>query len=140
MGRALFLLIADDERDTVHTLAEILRAEGHQVIGAYKGPEVIAQARLRKPDALILDIDMPGVSGYTVARDVRAMHEFSPPLLVAISGKWVGQTDRMLADLAGFNHFLQKPCDPQVLLKLLEPLRRQPPPSAGMETTISPHS
>jgi DNA-binding response OmpR family regulator len=125
-GRALYLIVADDEQDTVQTLGAILTDEGHEVIGAYKGLAVVTQARLRKPDAMILDIDMPGMSGYSVAREVRAMFDVSPPLLVAISGKWVGQTDRMLADLAGFNHFLQKPCDPQVLLKLLEPLRRMP--------------
>jgi CheY-like chemotaxis protein len=124
--RSLHLLIADDERDTVQTLGTILSDEGHDVIGVYKGPTAISQVRLRKPDALILDIDMPGMSGYSVAREVRAMYEVSPPLLIAISGQWVGQTDRMLADLAGFSHFLQKPCDPQVLLKLLEPLRHIP--------------
>ena len=64
---------------------------------------------------------MPGMSGYTVAREVRAIY-LVPPLLICISGKWLGQTDRMLADLAGFNHFMQKPCDPRVLLALLEPL------------------
>ena len=121
--RPLRIVVADDESDTVVTLSAILRDEGHTVLGAYKGAEAIAQARLHKPDALVLDIDMPGMSGYSVAREVRAMFEPWPPLLIAISGKWVGQTDRMLADLAGFNHFLQKPCDPEVLLRLLEPLR-----------------
>jgi CheY-like chemotaxis protein len=121
-SRSPHLIIADDEPDTVRTLAAIFRDEGFQVTEASKGPEVIAFARVEKPDALILDIDMPGMSGYTVAREIRQMYEQAPPLLISISGKWVGQTDRMLADLAGFNHFLQKPCDPQVLLKLLEPL------------------
>jgi CheY-like chemotaxis protein len=124
--RPLHLLVADDERDTVQTLATILSDEGHEVVGAYRGPAVISQVRSRKPDALILDIDMPGMSGYSVAREIRAMFEAAPPMLIAISGKWVGQTDRMLADLAGFTHFLQKPCDPQVLLRLLEPLRHTP--------------
>ena len=135
--RPLYLVVADDERDTVQTLGAILSDEGHQVIGADRGPAVIAQVRLRKPDALILDIDMPGMSGYSVAREVRAMFETAPPLLIAISGKWVGQTDRMLADLAGFTHFLQKPCEPAVLLHLLEPLRQLPaPPAWQTETTL----
>jgi CheY-like chemotaxis protein len=124
--RALQLVIADDERDTVQTLGTILSDEGHHVVGVHQGPNAVAQVRLRKPDAVILDIDMPGMSGYSVAREVRALFGESAPLLIAISGKWVGQTDRMLADLAGFSHFLQKPCDPQVLLRLLEPLRYLP--------------
>jgi CheY-like chemotaxis protein len=120
--RALRIIVADDEKDTVVTLEAILVDEGHSVFGVYQGSEAIAQARRHKPDALILDIDMPGISGYSVAREVREMFEPWPPLLIAISGKWVGQTDRMLADVAGFDHFLQKPCDPAALLKLLEPL------------------
>ena len=66
---------------------------------------------------------MPGLSGYTLAREIRQMLGDSAPLLIAISGKWLGQTDRMLADLAGFDHFLRKPCDPTELIKLLDPLR-----------------
>lgn len=124
--RALHLVVADDERDTVQTLTAILCDEGHDVFGVSKGPDVIAHVRQQKPDAVIVDIDMPGMSGYTVAREVRGLYEHdTPPLMIAISGKWVGQTDRMLADLAGFNHFLQKPCDPLVLLQLLEPLRHR---------------
>jgi CheY-like chemotaxis protein len=92
------------------------------VFGLYKGFDVIAHARTHRPDVVIVDIDMPGMSGYSVAREMRAMFEASPPLLIAVSGKWVGQTDRMLAELAGFDHFLQKPCDPQALLRLIEPL------------------
>jgi CheY-like chemotaxis protein len=118
----LQVIVADDEQDTVTTLAAILSDAGYEVIEAARGPDVIAAARRRKPDALVLDIDMPGMSGYTVAREIREIYEHNAPLLVAISGKFVGQTDRMLADLAGFTHFLQKPCDPQILLRFLEPL------------------
>ena len=121
--RPLGIIVADDERDTVITLEAILLHEGHSVAGVYRGPEAIVQAKRQKPDAMILDIDMPGVSGYSVAREIRKVFDPWPPLLIAISGKWVGQTDRMLADIAGFNHFLQKPCDPEVLVRLLEPLR-----------------
>ena len=138
--RPLRIIVADDEKDTVATLSAIFLDEGHSVFGVYKGADAIAQARRQKPDALILDIDMPGLSGYSVAREVREMFDPWPPLLIAISGKWVGQTDRMLADLAGFDHFLQKPCEPGVLLRLLEPLRhRRPaddtivPPASGSE-------
>jgi two-component system response regulator MtrA len=132
--RPLYLVVADDERDTVQTLGTILSDEGDEVLGMHKGPTVIEHARRRKPDAVILDIDMPGMSGYSVARELRAMFEISPPLLIAISGKWVGQTDRMLAELAGFSHFLQKPCDPRVLLALLEPLRDVP--ASSLDITV----
>lgn len=123
--RSLFLLVADDERDTVETLSAILVDEGHSVVGLYKATEVLPQLRSRKPDAIVLDIDMPGLSGYTLAREIRQLFGDATPLLIAISGKWLGQSDRMLADLAGFNHFLRKPCDPTELLKLLDPLMKQ---------------
>lgn len=119
---ALRIVVADDEPDVVLTLSAILADAGHEVTQASKGPQVIALARREKPDAVICDIDMPGMSGYTVAREIREMYPVDAPLLVCISGKWVGQTDKMLADLAGFSHFLQKPADPQLVLRLLEPL------------------
>lgn len=141
--RSLFLLVADDERDTVETLCAILVDEGHSVVGLYKPTEVLPQLRSRKPDAIVLDIDMPGLSGYTLAREIRQLFGDGAPLLIAISGKWLGQSDRMLADLAGFNHFLQKPCDPAELLKLLDPLmKRQAAPDrmANADVRIAPAS
>ena len=120
--KKLRIIVADDERDIVLTLSAILADAGYEVIEASKGPQVIALAHAQKPDAVICDIDMPGMSGYTVAREIRGMYEPNAPLLICISGKWVGQTDKMLADLAGFSHFLQKPCDPQLVVRLLEPL------------------
>lgn len=133
----LRIIVADDEPDIVLTLAAILSDAGHEVVEASKGPQVIALARTQKPDAVICDIDMPGMSGYTVAREIREIYPVDAPVLVCISGKWVGQTDRMLADLAGFSHFLQKPCDPLLVLRLLEPLAAIRRATAGpAEATI----
>ena len=134
----LTIIVADDEPDTVTTLAHLLRDEGYEVVEATKGPEVIRLAKQSKPDALILDIDMPGMSGYTVAQAIQEIYPHDTPLLICISGKWVGQTDRMLADLAGFNHFHQKPCDPQILLRLLEPLAQIRKAIAGPESAVVP--
>jgi two-component system CheB/CheR fusion protein len=122
--RPLRLIVADDERDTVLTLMVILRHEGHSVKGVHSGEEVLAAAAEEKPDAVILDIGMPGQSGYTVAQELRKRFPAGQgPLLIAISGKWVKPSDRMLARLAGFDHHLLKPCEPQQLLELLAPLR-----------------
>ena len=124
-ARPLRLVIADDEPDTVTSLMAILSDEGHSVFGSHRGGEVVSMVRLERPDAVILDIDMPGISGYAIAREIRDMFEARTcPLLIAISGKWVGQTDKMLAELAGFHYFLVKPCEPSTLLALLEPLTK----------------
>lgn len=124
-GRRLRVVIADDEADTVTSLMAIISHEGHSTFGTHHASEVLPEVRLNKPDAVILDIDMPGISGFALARDIREVFGNASPLLVAVSGKWVGQTDKMLAQLAGFDYFMQKPCHPDALLALLE--RREVP-------------
>ena len=118
-GRRLRVVIADDEADTVTSLMMIVSHEGHSVFGTHHAPEVLPEVRMNKPDAVILDIDMPGISGYAIARDIRETFGGDSPLLIAVSGKWFSQTDRMLAELAGFDYFMQKPCHPDMLLGLL---------------------
>jgi CheY-like chemotaxis protein len=139
-GRSLRIVTVDDERDTVATLCDILADEGHEAIGAASGLEAIRQIRKQVPDAALVDINMQGISGYEVAREVRRLYGELAPVMIAISGKSTGQTDQMLSKLAGFDHFLQKPCDPQVLLSLLAPLREQPPkrPISLVDDTLIP--
>jgi len=118
--RPLRVVIADDEPDIVSTLMAIISHQGHSVFGSHHAPDVLPEVRVNKPDAVILDIDMPGVSGFAIAREIRELFGDAAPLLVAVSGKWFSQTDRMLAQLAGFDFFLKKPCPPDELLKLIE--------------------
>lgn len=120
----LRILVADDERDTATTLAVILRDEGHEVQTVLRGDEALDLCRLFRPDVVIADINLPGTSGYAIARELRERHRELAPLLIAISGKWTSATDRLLGQAVGFDHFLLKPCDPHALLPLLEPLRR----------------
>ena len=122
------VIIADDDRDTVDTLAHILTSEGYVVHTAYTGRDVLPIARMVRPDAVILDISVPGMSGYAVAQELH--HSFTQarrPLLIAISGMWTEPSDRRLAHQVGFDHHLAKPCDPQELCRLLEPLKHADP-------------
>jgi DNA-binding response OmpR family regulator len=139
-GRSLRLVVADDDRDTVSTLSAILADEGHRVVGVHTGAAAVMEIRRGPPDAVLVDISMPGMSGYAVAREVRRLYGELAPMLVAISGKWTGQTDRMVSKLAGFHYFLEKPCDPRVLLSLLAPLKRQAPksPISLVDDTLIP--
>ena len=119
--RRLRILIADDERDQVTTLAAILNDEGHEVREVYRGAEVLRMIADFSPDVALIDIGMPGMTGYDVAREVRAHYGKEGPLLIAVTG-WKKPSDRILAQIAGFDHHLGKPFESQQLLELLEPL------------------
>lgn len=121
--RPLRIVVADDDRDTVDMLSIILRDEGHVVHGVYTGKEILPAVRTLNPDAVIVDIVVPGLSGYAVAQEIR--YSFTAarcPFLVAISGMWIEHGDRRVAQQVGFDAHLQKPCDPAALLALLDPL------------------
>ena len=123
MARALRVLIADDDRDTVDTMAKLVRAEGHIVQSAYTGKDVLPAVRIFRPDAIILDISIPQMSGYAVAQAIRQLFtDVRRPLLIAISGVWKDFADRRIAEQVGFDHYLEKPADPAKLLALLETL------------------
>src|SRR2546430_7861009 len=103
--RPVNVLVADDERDVVLTLEAILRDEGYETQGVYSGDEVLKKGQALRPDAVILDIQMPGISGFAVARELREMYPLDrPALLIAITGKWIKSSDRLLGALVGFDH------------------------------------
>ena len=123
--QALRILLLDDDRDTVDALSVLLRHEGHVVHGVYSGKEVLPAARILRPDAIIVDISVPGMSGYAVAQEIRHTYtDARRPLLIAVTGMWKEPSDRRVAQQVGFDHHLIKPCDAAELLALLEPLRR----------------
>ena len=122
--RALRIIVADDDRDTADMLATLLRDEGHDVHPVYRGKDILPTARFVRPDAIILDIVVPGMSGYAVAQELRhSFTEAKRPLLIGISGMWKEHADRRIAAQVGFDHYLVKPCDPGEIFALLEPLR-----------------
>lgn len=92
----------------------ILELAGYGVQCVYDGPSVLATARAYRPDAIPLDIGLPGMSGYDVARQLRAQPEFRDTSLVAVTGYGRAE-DRQRAREAGFDHHLAKPVDPRVL-------------------------
>jgi CheY-like chemotaxis protein len=115
--RPLRVLIADDDRDNVLMLMEVLRDEGHDTKGVYDGDAVVDAVTLFKPDAVLLDIGMPQRTGYELARYLRK--RFGENItLIAVTG-WSKPSDKILATLAGFDHHIAKPYDPQALVQLL---------------------
>lgn len=122
-ARSLRIVVADDDRDTVDMLTIVLRDEGHVVHGVYTGKDVLPMVRTLNPDAVILDIAVPGMSGYAVAQEIRySFTEARRPFLIAISGMWKEHPDKRVAQQMGFDAHLLKPCDTGEILDLLAPL------------------
>jgi DNA-binding response OmpR family regulator len=117
-GREDKILIADDNRDAAESLALWLLLEGHQVVVAHDGPAAIKLAAQERPAAMLLDIGMPGLDGYEVARHVRRQTWGTSLLLVALTGRGE-EDDRRRAWAAGFDGHFTKPIDPRVLAEFI---------------------
>ena len=124
------VLVVDDERDTVLTLGILFRSEGMEVEMLRNGRDVAAKVARFAPDVVVLDIAMPGPSGFDVARDLRRRYGKGCPALVALTGL-SSLEDRLMAEEAGFDRHVAKPYDPQALLKLVASLGEQAMQQAG---------
>jgi two-component system CheB/CheR fusion protein len=117
-SRAVRILLADDNQDALEMLAFLLTREGHTVVTAENGARALEVMASFDADVAVLDIGMPGLNGYDVARAIRASRSDSRPLLVALSG--LGQAeDRARALEAGFDQHFTKPIEIGSLLNLL---------------------
>jgi CheY-like chemotaxis protein len=117
------ILIVDDNRDSAQTMAALLKAWGHEVRTAYDGPSGVASAGEFKPEAIFLDLGLPGMNGYDVAQRLRETADGMPPLLVAFTGYGQDEDRRRVLE-AGFHHHLVKPVDPGLLGKIIDTLPR----------------
>jgi PAS domain S-box-containing protein len=115
------VLIADDNVDSATVLAMLLRASGHQVETVHDGMAALETSQCFRPDLVILDIGMPKVNGYDVARQIRSRGD-SDVMLIAVTG-WGQEQDKRRAREAGFDHHLTKPVDVAALEKILAEMR-----------------
>jgi PAS domain S-box-containing protein len=113
------VLVADDNRDAANSLAMLLRMEGHDVEVVHDGISAIEGIRAHKPEVAILDIGMPGMDGYEVARLAREGFAKSDLTLIAVTG-WGQKNDVERAMASGFDHHFTKPLEPSSLAALLE--------------------
>jgi CheY-like chemotaxis protein len=112
------VLVADDNRDAADTLGMLLELSHHEVLVAHSGDQALQMARDAQPQAVILDIGMPGVTGYDVAREIRREPWGEKVLLLALTG-WGRADDKARAAEAGFDHHLTKPIDVDHMERLL---------------------
>ena len=122
--RALRVLVVDDRRDAADALAELLLFEGHDAEAAYGGPQALESAHRCRPDVVFLDLMMPGMDGFEVARHLRGDFPAEPPMrIVALTG--LGQeADRQQTHAASFDDHLTKPADDAALRAVLSAARR----------------
>lgn len=118
-SRPLRILVADDNRDSVATLKALLQSEGHHVRAVERSVDVLGVESEFKPDIVILDLQMPDISGYDLARWLRSRHRRNCPLLIALSGAYTRPSDRCLSLSCGFDHHLTKPYRLAELLALM---------------------
>jgi len=113
------VLVVDDNHDAAESLAFLLSLEGHTVVVAYDGVAALSEAAKFQPQIVLLDIGMPGMDGYQVARALRAGESTRSMKIIALTG--YGQPDdHERACAAGFDDHLTKPIDPEFLIKTLQ--------------------
>jgi CheY-like chemotaxis protein len=116
-GTSRSILIVEDNADAREALRMLLELDGHEVEAAAEGGEALEIMRAKDPDIALVDIGLPGIDGYELARRVR-QRDPRRPLLIALTG--YGQPeDRRRATDAGFDSLLVKPVDPAALADLL---------------------
>jgi CheY-like chemotaxis protein len=113
------ILIADDNRDAADTMGMLLELGGHEVIIAHSGNQALQLGREHRPDVVILDIGMPDLNGYDVARTARNEEWGKSAYLIALTG-WGQAEDKERARLAGFDRHLTKPVDPDLVEEILK--------------------
>jgi CheY-like chemotaxis protein len=115
------VLIVDDNEDTVTSLSIMLRILGHEVHSARDGLQALEAANSFRPDVVLLDIALPKMNGYEVARRIRQESWGENMKLVALTG-WGQEEDKRRSIEAGFDHHLTKPMEPTALEVLLKEL------------------
>jgi len=135
--RPLRILVADDNLDSAMSWSALIEDGGHQVVTAYDGRAALEAAELLHPQVALLDIGMPHLDGYEVARRIRASTWGREAMLVAVTG-WGQAKDRALAREAGFDEHFTKPLDPVQLARALQNASRRLDAAEREETRITP--
>jgi CheY-like chemotaxis protein len=125
------ILVVDDNPDIVDTLGAILVLLGHAVETAHDGEQALAAMAVSTPDLVIMDVGMPGMSGYEVCQKAAAEPWRDRMTLVAMTG-WGRDEDRQRAMDAGFDLHVVKPIDLERLRELLDSLQPPPAPLEGL--------
>ncbi len=125
-GHPLQILVVEDNVDSADSLNLLLRLYGHDVQVARTGPTALEMASACRPDVVLLDIGLPGMDGYQVAKHLRAKPEFKDVMLCALTGYTPSEADHQRQQETGFDHYFVKPVDLKTLLDLFKTVVKQP--------------
>jgi CheY-like chemotaxis protein len=125
------VLVVDDNIDAAESIAVYLRLEGHDVRTVSDGAQAVALAQVFAPQVAVLDIGLPGMNGYEVARRLKNHGADAPALLIALTG-YGQKEDRARSQEAGFHHHFVKPADPRVIQSAIAGWA--PPSGAAVQT------
>jgi CheY-like chemotaxis protein len=114
----LHVLVVEDEPATAQTLAKLLTAWGHSPLVARDGVAALTLIADQRPDVVLLDLGLPRMDGFELARQIRQRWPSRPPVLIAVTGHGTPEDHRQ-AEQAGIDQHLLKPVDPQELQALL---------------------
>jgi len=120
---SLSVLIVEDHEDSAQSLAELITLRGHSVRVASSGPAALSAVESEMPDVVLLDIGLPEMDGWTVAKLMRGRATGKQPLIVAVTG-YGEEADRWTSADAGVDMHWVKPADPAALAELLERVQK----------------
>lgn len=124
LGSPLRVLIVDDNKDVAQMLQMLLMESGHHVLSAHDGPSALGTASKYQPHVMLIDIGLPEMNGYEVAKKIRQQTIYDNVVLVALTG-YGRESDRLLSEEAGFDHHLVKPIDFSTLEQILATISRR---------------
>lgn len=125
-ARPIAVLVVDDDRDTADSTAAVLDAYGYPARVAYSGSAALAAAAADPPDVVLLDLAMPGMAGWELARRLRDLTPGRHPLLVTVTG-YGAEGERRASVAAGVARHFVKPVEPAVLVDVLRRCARTTP-------------
>jgi signal transduction histidine kinase/ActR/RegA family two-component response regulator len=134
---SLCVLVVEDNPDSAEMLSELVQLTGARVHTALDGETALVMAAKLTPQVVLLDIGLPGISGYDVAREIRLTEWGGDALLIALTG-WGSDEDRMRSQRVGINQHLAKPVNPQSLMALISEFRQMSARPRGAEASAAP--
>lgn len=124
MGRSR-VLVVDDKEDVANAFAAVLQINGYDAAVETDGRAALARAVATRPDAVLLDLGLPGMSGHDICRHIRNEPGWGTEVLVVAITGWARESDRLSARAAGFDHYLLKPVEFETVDALLRAAARR---------------